>query len=110
MNRPNAPPDTGRHFYVIQQRDDGNADVYLFPPRALATDCGSRVSPASCSDELRLQAQSPQAGTLNAFSGVTLVVRGVVPWDGMEADIRARYYAWCESADVTEIEKGGQAW
>ena len=26
------------------------------------------------------------------------VMRGVVPWDGMEDDIRARYEAWCESA------------
>lgn len=72
MNKPNAPPTEGRHFYVIQPRDDGNVDVYLMP-----------------------------------FSSVTLVMRGVVPWDGLEADIRARYYAWCESAEVTEIEKGG---
>ena len=34
------------------------------------------------------------------FEYVTLVVRGVDPWDGMEDDIRARYYAWCESAEV----------
>lgn len=73
MNRPNAPPVSRRHFYVIQQRDDGNVDVYLIP-----------------------------------FRGVTLVVRGVVPWDGLEADIRARYYAWCESAEATEIKKGGE--
>jgi len=34
------------------------------------------------------------------FDGVALVLRGVDPWDGMEDDIRARYYAWCESAEV----------
>ena len=35
---------------------------------------------------------------LMPFDGMTLIVCGVVPWDGMEDDIRARYYAWCESA------------
>lgn len=29
-----------------------------------------------------------------------LVVRGVTPFDGLEEDIRARYDAWCESAEV----------
>lgn len=73
MNKANAPPTEGRHFYAIQQRDDGNVDVYLMP-----------------------------------FADVTLVVRGVVPWQGLEDDIRARYYAWCESAEATEIKKGGE--
>ena len=27
------------------------------------------------------------------------VVRGVVPWPGIEDDIRARYEAWCESGE-----------
>lgn len=35
---------------------------------------------------------------LMPFADVSLVVPGVMPWDGMEDDIRARYYAWCESA------------
>ena len=70
MNDANAPPGSGRLFYVIQPRDDGCVDVYLMP-----------------------------------FRGVTLVVRGVAPWDGMEDDIRARYYAWCESAEMTKIER-----
>ena len=73
MNMANGPPGKGRIFYVIQQREDGAADVYLMP-----------------------------------FPGVTLVVRGVDPWDGMEEDIRARYYAWCESAEITKIERGGR--
>jgi len=65
MHKANAPPESGRLFYVIQPRQDETVDVYLMP-----------------------------------FRGVTLVVRGVVPWDGMEDDIRARYYAWCESAEI----------
>ena len=32
-----------------------------------------------------------------------LAVRGVVPWDGLEEDIRERYEAWCASAEVIEI-------
>ena len=28
------------------------------------------------------------------------VVRGVEPFDGLEEDIRARYDAWCESAEI----------
>ncbi len=37
---------------------------------------------------------------LMPFEGVRMVVRGVDPWDAMEDDIRARYYAWCESAEA----------
>lgn len=79
MNRPNAPPDTGRLFYAIQDREDGLVDVYLMP-----------------------------------FAGVTLVVRGVALPQGdgrvdavgcLASDVRARYYAWCESAEVIEIER-----
>ena len=31
------------------------------------------------------------------------IVRGVVPWEGIEDDIRARYHAWCESAEVVNL-------
>lgn len=41
---------------------------------------------------------------LMPFEGVKMVVRGVDPWDGMEEDIRARYYAWCDSAEVIAPE------
>lgn len=37
---------------------------------------------------------------LTPFEGVEIIVPGVDPWDGMEEDIRARYYAWCESGKV----------
>lgn len=61
-----APPEHGRLFYEIQQRNDELVDVFLMP-----------------------------------FVGVRLVVRGVEPFDGLEDDIRARYYSWCESAVMT---------
>lgn len=32
------------------------------------------------------------------------IVRGVIPWEGMEEDIRTRYDAWCASAET--IMKG----
>jgi len=38
--------------------------------------------------------------TLMPFEGVKIIVPGVDPWDGMEDDIRARYYAWCDSGEV----------
>ena len=101
MNGEAAPPQSeGRRFYEIRQREDGHVDVYLFPPRALATDCGSRVSPASCPDGRRLQAQSPQAGTLGPILGHLIVVWGVEPRDDLEDDIRLRYGAWCASGEV----------
>lgn len=85
MDRINLPSGRGRLFYVIQDRepDDGCVDVYLMP-----------------------------------FVGVTLVVRGVVLPEGeghtevqkrlnavsrLAEDVRARYYAWCESAEVARI-------
>ena len=37
---------------------------------------------------------------------VILVVKRVQPYDGLEEDIRARYGAWCASAEV--ITKGGE--
>ena len=35
-----------------------------------------------------------------------LVVKHVQPFDGLEDDIRERYAAWCDSAEV--ITKGGE--
>ena len=31
------------------------------------------------------------------------VVRGVVPYQGLEDDIRCRYEAWCDSAEVIDV-------
>ena len=60
----------GRHFYSICKNEDGSADVYLHPD--------------ICKPSLT-------ASTL-------LVVRGVQLYEGLEEDIRARYYDWCKSA------------
>ena len=35
--------------------------------------------------------------------GVTLIVRGVTPWDGLEDDIRARYYDWCAVGEILTL-------
>ena len=72
----NAPPGHGRLFYSIQQNGDGTVDVFLKP----------RVTPMT----------TPEGQT--DYDVEVPVMRGVVPWDGMEDDIRARYEAWCESA------------
>ena len=31
------------------------------------------------------------------------IVRGVIPWDGLEEDIRARFMAWSESGEVIDL-------
>ncbi len=31
------------------------------------------------------------------------VVKGIVPWDGIEEDIRRRYSSWCFVGEDTEI-------
>lgn len=31
------------------------------------------------------------------------VVRGVIPWSGIEDDIRARFDAWCECGEVIDL-------
>ena len=71
------PPRKGRQFYAMQERADGAVDVYLKP----------RVYPLT----------TPEGAT--DYDVCVLVVRGVVPYKGLENDIRARYSAWCESAE-----------
>ena len=71
----------GRKFYAIDVQPDGTADVYLSPVVCVYdTDLGIR--------EYDIQAR---------------VVRGVVPWDGMEDDIRARFDSWCESGEIIDL-------
>lgn len=56
---------------------------------------------------IRLNADGTADVILTPFEGVALAVRGVDPWDGLEEDIRARYYAWCESGEpITNIKEG----
>ena len=77
-----APPTAeGRRFYAIDPQADGTVDVYLNPDIAVYdTDVGVRE-----------------------YDARVRVVRGVVPFDGMEEDIRARFDAWCESAEVIDL-------
>lgn len=62
----------GRQFYAIQTNCDGTVDVYLFPEAEHEYDM---------------------------YAAIT-VVTGVIPWDGLEEDIRRRYDAWCKSGDI----------
>ena len=75
------PASMSRKFYAIDVQPDGTADVYLAPVVCVYdTDLGIR--------EYDIQAR---------------VVRGVVPWDGMEDDIRARFDSWCESGEIIDL-------
>ena len=62
-------------------RGDGFVDVILFP----------RVVPKT----------TPDGFTDYDITGA-LIVRGVEQTPELEADIRARFYAWCESAEPLE--------
>lgn len=72
----NTPPD-GRRFYCIQDNEDGSVDVYLNP----------KLYPLSTPD-----------GAIDYDISV-IVVSGVIPWAGMEDDIRARYDSWIQSGE-----------
>lgn len=75
------PAGQSRRFYAIDEQPDGTVDVYLSPVVCVYdSDLGVR--------EYDIQIR---------------VVRGVIPWVGMEDDIRARFDSWCESAEVIEI-------
>lgn len=79
----NAPRDhpRGKRFYEIVPGDGGTVDVFLRPEvTTYDTDLGVREY------DMRVR-----------------VVRGVVPWDGLEDDIRARYEAWCAEAEVIDL-------
>lgn len=72
--------DAPRRFYSIEENEDGTVDVYLAPDVTIyPTDAGA---------EYDIQVR---------------IVRGVEPWEGLEADIRARYDAWCESGEVIDL-------
>lgn len=79
----NAPRDhpRGKQFYEIVPGNGGTVDVFLRPEvTTYDTVLGVREY------DLRVR-----------------VVRGVVPWDGLEDDIRARYEAWCAEAEVIDL-------
>lgn len=70
----------GRIFYEIVP-DGDTVDVYLRPEITIYdTDAGVREY------DVRVR-----------------VMRGVVPWDGLEDDIRTRFDAWCAEAEVIDL-------
>lgn len=74
MNKADAPPISGRHFYSIHENDDGTVDIYLRP----------QVYPMT----------TPEGFT--DYDVSFLVVKGIDLFDGLEEDIRSRYSTWCE--------------
>lgn len=77
----NAPRDHPKKFYEIVLGSNGTVDVFLRPEVTVYdTDTGVKEY------DVRVR-----------------VVRGVVPWDGLEDDIRARFDAWCDSAEVIDL-------
>lgn len=75
------PASMNRKFYAIDVQPDGTADVYLSPAVCIYdTDLGIR--------EYDIQVR---------------VVRGVIPWEGLEEDIRARFDSWCESGEIIDL-------
>ena len=85
MNTASKPPGSGRRFYFIMDNGDGTADVYLNP----------RVEPMT----------TPEGATDYDITGAA-IVRGVAYTPELEADIRARFYAWCASGEPINQTKG----
>lgn len=85
MNTANGPPGNGRRFYFIMDNGDGTADVILNP----------RVEPMT----------TPEGATDYDISGAA-IVQGVEYTPELEADIRARFYAWCASGEPIDQAKG----
>ncbi len=80
-DRGNAPRDHPKKFYEIVPGDGDTVDVFLRPEVTVYdTDVGVKEY------DVRVR-----------------VVRGVVPWDGLEDDIRTRFNAWCEEAEVIDL-------
>lgn len=75
------PPKKERRFIHIVEQEGGTVDVYLNPEVVIY----------------------PIADGFKEYDASVHVVRGVVPWDGMEDDIRARFQAWCDSAEVIDL-------
>ena len=77
----NLQRDHPRQHYSIHDNGDGTVDVYLVPSFAVyKTDIGI--------DEYDIDMR---------------VVKGIIPWDGMEDDIRIRYYDWLNSAEAIDL-------
>lgn len=70
----------GRTFYEIVPNDDGTVDVFLSPDVTVY-----------------------DADGIKEYDIQMRIVRGIVPYEHIEEDIRARYRAWCESAEVINL-------
>lgn len=79
MNSKRDPPEMiGRHFYSIHTNEDGTADIYLWP-----------------------DGFPKETKEKNVACNITaLVLKNMPLFDGLEEDIRARYDAYCKSAEV----------
>ena len=68
-------------FYQICDNDDGTVDVYLaLSNKNYKTEDGFTEHDATFS-----------------------VVRGVVQWEGLEDEIRRRFYDWCEAGEKVTL-------
>lgn len=74
QRKTNSPRDHPKEFYRIEQRIDGTVDVILKP-------------------EINIVNKDKKA----TVERTVIMVEGVIPFDGLEEDIRRRYDAWCES-------------
>ena len=66
----------GKTFFLVRPGYDGTADILLMPNGSPELICGRYC---------------------------TLIVRGVVPFEGIEANIRAHYEDWLRIAEVAEL-------
>lgn len=70
-----------KRFYGILQNEDGTVDVYLKP---------------------EIQAHRTEDGG-KEYDGTVEILRGLVPWEGLEEDIRRRWDDWCAEAERIDI-------
>lgn len=80
-NPRDRPTEQDRKFYAIDEQPDGTVDVYL--------------SPVLCEYDMGLGVRE--------YDIRIRVVRGVIPWEGLEEDIRARFDSWCESGEIIDL-------
>lgn len=80
-NPRDRPSEKGRRFYAIEEQPDGTVDVYLSPVICIYDTCFG----------------------VKEYDISIRVVRGVIPWDGIEDDIRSRFDSWCECGEVIDL-------
>ena len=76
-----AQPAKSSRFFTICDNRDGTVDVFLNP--TIVT--------------------YETADGFKEYDIEVKAVRGIVPWDGLEEDIRRRYDAWCESGETINL-------